>query len=323
MREHLKDYIENSKTPSVRGLRILLEYFYALEVFQPIIGTKLKVVSVFGSARTKSKAHDYILAKKLGAKLYENGYAVLTGASQGIMQAANEGVSEGIIGKLKKSKSFKNKSNEEILKSKNYINELNKFSAGLKITLPFEPENNPFVGVAATFHYFMVRKFFFGSLSSAYIACEGGWGTRDELYEMLTLVQTGKTTLMPIIYITRDKDHIMADFNYTLENGYISPHDMKLIDVVSDYKQAIKIINDFYKVVDKIEYAKNGRIKISLACTLTAKLMNDLEKLIEKKYHQIFQQISFNKKKILLKTFSHNSYGYLREFIDFISKRVK
>lgn len=320
MREHLKKYIEESKTPSVRGLRILLEYFYALEIFQPIMQSKTKMISVFGSARTKQNAKDYLIAKSLGKLLYQKGYSVLTGASQGIMQAANEGVSEGIIEKLKKLKLNKNKTVQDITHSPAYKKELCKYSAGLKITLPFEPDNNPYIGIVASFHYFMVRKFFFGSLSDAYIACEGGWGTRDELFEMLTLVQTGKTTLMPIIYISKDPHHIKNDLDFMLKHGYISQKDTLLFDIVSDYKKAVKIIDDFYSVVDKIFYDKNSKIRIHLSKEFSASQLKSFEKLIDKKYKNIFYHLSFNKKKILIKTKDHISYGYLREIINYLAK---
>jgi uncharacterized protein (TIGR00730 family) len=318
MKEHLLEYIDKANSQSVRGLRILTEYFYATEIFDPIVKSGIKIVSVFGSARRKSGTWEYEGARKLGARLYKNGYAVVTGASAGIMQAANEGVSDGIIGVLKKSRRFK--SEEDIVNSSEFKKILFHHSVGLKISLPFEPVNNPFVGIYATFHYFMVRKFFFGSLSSAFIACEGGWGTRDEMFEILTLVQTGKAPLMPIIYISPDPDHLLKDIDYCVKKGYISPDDRSLLQVVSDHRKAVEIINRFYSVVDKISYDnKPNTIDVSLAKPLTAKQKKTLETLVAKKYKANFSNVIFGKDKFELTGFNYRSYGIVRNLIDAIS----
>jgi len=242
MKEHLLNYFDTAKTDSVRGLRILVEYFYALDAYQKATQRDSHIVSVFGSARSKAESTEYKRAKKLGQKLYESGFGVVTGASQGIMKAANEGVHEGIYARLKKNLKSKK---VEIVNTPEYKAELKKFSLGLKISLPFEEEFNPFLGTVATFHYFMVRKFFFATLSSAFIACEGGWGTRDELFEIMTLVQTGKTPLVPIIYLSPDASHLKADVDFCLKEGYISKDDTYLFDIVTDYKKAVAIIKKF------------------------------------------------------------------------------
>lgn len=314
MREHLKDYIDQSKTFSVRGLRILLEYFYATEIFQPITDSKLRVVSVFGSARTKPGTPEFEHAKELGSSLYRCGYAVVTGASSGIMQAANEGVAQAIVADLRKKKRCKN--DEELIRSDLYRKTLNRYSVGLKITLPFEPENNPFVGVHASFHYFMVRKFFFGTLSSAFIACEGGWGTRDELFEMLTLVQTGKAPLLPIIYISLDPRHLLDDMKYSLDKGYISEDDLLLLQVVSDYKQAVRIINTFYSVVDKISYEKPGTIEVSTVKKLSAGQKKTLEKAVTRQFSGHIGGVEIFDRKFVLNGFRYKSYGIVRKIID-------
>lgn len=318
MKEHLLEYIDKAKSQGVRGLRILTEYFYATEIFDPIVKSGIKIVSVFGSARRKPGTWEYEGARKLGKLLFQNGYAVVTGASAGIMQAANEGVSDGIIEILKKTRRFK--SEEDIVKSAEFKKVLFNHSVGLKISLPFEPINNPFVGVYATFHYFMVRKFFFGSLSSAFIACEGGWGTRDEMFEILTLVQTGKAPLMPIIYVSPDPKHLLNDIDYCVKKEYISPDDRSLLQVVSDHRKAVDIINRFYSIVDKISYDnKPNTIDISLTKPLTAKQKKTLETLVAKKYKANFSNIIFGKNKLELTGFNYRSYGIVRNLIDAIS----
>lgn len=318
MKEHLLEYIDKAKSQGVRGLRILTEYFYATEIFDPIVKSGIKIVSVFGSARRKPGTWEYEEAKKLGGLLYRHGYAVVTGASAGIMQAANEGVAHGIIADLKKTKKYKTE--QDVVNSRVFKDILFNRSVGLKISLPFEPVNNPFVGVYATFHYFMVRKFFFGSLSSAFIACEGGWGTRDELFEILTLVQTGKAPLMPIIYISQDPEHLLKDVEYCIKKEYISPHDRGLIQVVSDYKKAVSIIDRFYSVVDSITYDnKPNTIDVFLKKPLSTAQKKKIERLIDKEYSANFSEVMFSDKKIELGGFNYRSYGILRNIIDAIS----
>ncbi|MBX7148793.1 LOG family protein [bacterium] len=313
MRDHLKQYIEESKTPQVRGLRILLEYFYAMEIFKPITDSGAKIVSVFGSARLKPHDEEYKKARKLGELLFNRGYAVVTGASFGIMQAANEGIADGIIKKLSKSKKYK--SEKALINSTEYKEMIKRYSVGLKISLPFEPHNNPFVGVSATFHYFMVRKFFFGTLSKAFIACEGGWGTRDELFEVLTLVQTGKAPLMPISYITPDPEHILFDIQYAAKKGYINHEDIWLLDVVSDYRESVKLVDNFYRVVNKIEYDKNNNIVLTLRHTVNAADKKIVQHFLAKKSKSIFKSALFKENQIILTGFNFRSYGYLKKLI--------
>lgn len=320
MKQHLLEYIDRAKSTSVRGVRILAEYLYASEIFDPIVKSGIRIVSVFGSARRKSGTPEYEDAKKLGKLLYNNGYAVLTGASMGIMQAANEGAADGIIEELQKSAKFKKMPREKIINSAEFKKKLYHYSVGLKISLPFEPVNNPWVGVFATFHYFMIRKFFFGTLSSAFIACEGGWGTRDELFEILTLVQTGKAPLMPVIYISPDPKHLLNDIEYAVKKEYIGKDDLALIQVVSDYREAVKIINRFYSLVNFIDYHNRlNKIDVHLTRQLTKDEEKKIISLIRGPYKNVFSEVSFSRRKFELKGFTYKSYGILRKLIDAIT----
>lgn len=319
MKLHLLEYIDTAKSESVRGLRILVEYFYALENFEPTRRSRINVISVFGSARLKPGNKEYEAAKKLGKLLYQEGYAVVTGASQGIMEAANHGVVDGIVLDFRKKRPFKNKTREDIIQSKQFQKKLDQYSLGLKISLPFEPEHNPHLGVVATFHYFMVRKFFFAKLSSAFIACEGGWGTRDELFEMLTLVQTGKMPLMPIIYISQTPRHFKIDLEYSVKKGYISPDDLNLIQIVSDYKKAVAIVKKFYSYVKKISYEKKKHLEVILRQELKPAQKKRLTNLVQGKYKKVFPGgIRFTNKKFVLRDYSYKSYGIVRNVIDAI-----
>ncbi len=318
MKQHLLEYIDKAKSHSVRGLRILVEYFYAMEIFEPIVRSKIKIVSVFGSARTKAGTPEYEDAKKLGQLLYNNGFAVVTGASMGIMQAANEGVAFGIIAELRKKS--KKLTDAQIIESSVFKKKINQYSVGLKISLPFEPIHNPFVGVYATFHYFMVRKFFFGSLSSAFIACEGGWGTRDEMFEILTLVQTGKAPLMPIIYISPDPRHLTDDLKYCLKKGYISEEDLALIDVVSDYKKAATLITDFYAVVDAINYDKPETVEVLLKKPVGKSQQKKINDLVSSKYKAVFTKgVLFTNNKVSFLGYTHKSYGIVKQLIQLMA----
>lgn len=316
MKAHLKEYIDKSRTASVRGLRILLEYFYATEIFEPIVRDDIKIISVFGSARTTEGMTEYQDAYRLGRALYKLGFAVVTGASCGIMQAANQGVADQIaeelvqIGKAKSLKAAR--------KTKAYGALLNKYSVGLKISLPFEPVNNPYVGVNATFHYFMVRKFFFGSLSRGFIACEGGWGTRDELYEMLTLVQTGKAPLMPIVYVSSDPTHLRQDLAHTVRKNYIHKEDLRLIDVVKTSEEAVALVDRFYKQIERIDYQKENKIRIYLKTPLSPALQKRLVKAIHDHAAFIGPYKLTNSHIDFLK-YPHISYGYLRRLIDIVN----
>ena len=165
----------------------------------------------------------------------------------------------------------------------------------------------------------MVRKFFFAAMSSAFIACEGGWGTRDELFEILTLVQTGKAPLMPIIYVSDDPKHLQYDVDYALKKKYISPEDRSLLQIVSDYKEAVKIVKKFYETVNRIIYDNNENIDIYVNRELTAAQKTKITKLVEEKYKQNFAGgVKFFKNKFQLRGFNYKSYGIVRTIIDAI-----
>ncbi len=324
MKEHLKKYIDQSGTPEVRGLRILLEYFYATEIFKKITSSQSRIISVFGSARTQPHSPEYRIAHRVGWLLYQMGFAVVTGASRGIMQAANQGVADAIAADLLKGRR-KGPSEEEIRHSQAYRRILERHSVGLSISLPMELESNPFVGVGATFHYFMVRKFFFGSLSSGFIACEGGWGTRDELFEILTLVQTGKAPLMPIIYLSPDPSHMARDIRHALKKGYISPADTHLIHLVRTPEEAVREIGRFYRNVNRILYERDQSVRIQLKSSPTQERKKSFERLLEKDGDErlVALDLEWKKKEVILHQYSPNSYGSLRCAIDLLNQPLR
>ncbi len=179
-------------------------------------------ISVFGSARTPPGDADYVAAEKLGAALARAGYAVITGGGPGIMEAANKGTSEA-----------------------------GGISVGLGIELPFEQKLNDWVDVGVQFRYFFARKTMFVKYAQGFVVFPGGFGTLDELFEALTLVQTTKVTSFPVIlYDSAYWNGLLEWVRATmLARGTISAKDIDLIQVTDDID----------KIVDFIEEAEANR----------------------------------------------------------------
>ncbi|WP_169164703.1 TIGR00730 family Rossman fold protein [Cellulomonas taurus] len=174
-------------------------------------------VSVFGSARVKPEHPDFALAEEVGRRLVEAGYAVITGGGPGIMAGANKGASEA--GGL---------------------------SIGLGIELPFEHGMNPWVDLGVNFRYFFARKTMFVKYAEGFIVLPGGFGTFDELFEALTLVQTHKVVEFPIVLVGTDYWRGLLDWarGPVLERGMISEADLALIRLVDDPAEAVQIVAD-------------------------------------------------------------------------------
>ena len=193
-----------------RVLRILGEFvdgFDALARVGP-------AVSIFGSARTKADSPHYALAHEVAGLMAARGYAVITGGGPGIMEAANRGASEA-----------------------------GGMSIGCTIELPHEQAVNDYVNLAIAFRYFFVRKTMFVKYSEAYIVFPGGFGTLDELFESLTLIQTGKALSFPVVlcggsYWAGLVRWIQARL---LEEGLISRGDMDLIQISDDAKEIVEL----------------------------------------------------------------------------------
>ncbi|MEV7973236.1 TIGR00730 family Rossman fold protein [Cellulomonas sp. NPDC089187] len=172
-------------------------------------------VSVFGSARVKPEHPDFAAAEEVGRRLVEAGYAVITGGGPGIMSAANKGASEA--GGL---------------------------SIGLGIELPFEHGMNPWVDLGVNFRYFFARKTMFVKYAEGFIVLPGGFGTFDELFEALTLVQTHKVVEFPIVLVGTEYWQGLLDWvrGPVLERGMISEADLALITLVDDPAEAVRIV---------------------------------------------------------------------------------
>ena len=194
-----------------RVLRIQSEFvegFGALAEVGPAI-------SVFGSARTRPGDRYYELAVEVGRGLAEAGFAVITGGGPGSMEGANRGA-----------------------------NEMGGLSIGLGIELPFEQGMNDFVDLGVNFRYFFARKTMFVKYAQGFIVLPGGFGTFDELFEALTLVQTHKVTEFPIVLIGSDFWRGLLDWigGIVLDQGTISPKDLDLLRLVDEPSEAVAIM---------------------------------------------------------------------------------
>ncbi len=178
-------------------------------------------VSIFGSARTRSDHKYYKLAEEVAYQLTQNGFGVITGGGPGIMEAGNKGANRG-----------------------------KGTSVGLNIELPFEQHDNPWIdsGKSLYFDYFFVRKVMFVKYSQGFVVIPGGFGTMDELFEAITLIQTHKIGRFPIVLVGKKFWSGLLDWieNTLLEEGNISSEDLKLFRVVDTSEEAIKHLNKFY-----------------------------------------------------------------------------
>ena len=196
------------------------------EMIEP--GIRLKrlgvehMITFFGSARPKEDNQNYIdartLARKLGETEGRNGdVGISSGGGPGIMEAVNRGAREG-----------------------------GAKSIGMGISLPFEQRNNEYVSsdLDFEFHYFFTRKYWCVYLTKAYVIMPGGVGTLDELFEILTLIQTQKMPAVPIVLFNSDFWNRVVNFDTMIEYGTISPEDVNLFKITDDYDEAVKYITD-------------------------------------------------------------------------------
>ncbi|GAA4608172.1 TIGR00730 family Rossman fold protein [Actinoallomurus liliacearum] len=183
-----------------------------------------RAVSVFGSARTKPGSEEYELAERIGALLAEAGYAVITGGGPGIMEAANKGADDA--GGL---------------------------SVGLGIELPFEQKLNDHIDIGVEFRYFFVRKTMFVKYSQAFVVLPGGFGTLDELFEAITLVQTKKITRFPIVLVGTDYWGGLIQWikDQMLPAGKISPEDLELMYVTDDPDEVVERIKRAHETQER------------------------------------------------------------------------
>jgi len=202
-----------------RVFRIISEFVEGFEELSQIGDC----VTIFGSARAKEGDADYELARRIAFHLAKAGFGTITGGGPGIMEAGNRGATEG---------------------------EGN--SVGLNIDLPFEQTQNNYANVRLDFRYFFVRKVMFIKYAKAFVILPGGFGTLDELFESLTLIQTHKILNFPVIMVDRNYWKGLLDWikNTVLANGKISEKDMNLFSLADSPEEVVQKIVDFYKNTD-------------------------------------------------------------------------
>ena len=199
-----------------RVFGIMAEFVESTERLQSI----KPAVSIFGSARTPQEHEYYKLTEDIARQLSDSGFSVISGGGPGIMEAANKGAFHG------KSPSI-----------------------GLNIQLPHEQHGNPYQDISQTFRHFFARKVMFVRHASAYVVMPGGFGTMDELFEALTLIQTGKSRKIPIVLVGSAFWGGLIEWlrNALAGEGMISPEDMNLIQVIDDPKAVVETIFKFYE----------------------------------------------------------------------------
>lgn len=204
-----------TRSDTWRVLRIMGEFVNGFDTLAEVDAA----VTVFGSARITEKDPMYQAAIDLGRMLAERGFSIITGGGPGIMEAANRGAREG--GGL---------------------------SIGCNIELPFEQGTNQYVDVAINFRYFFVRKTMFVKYSEAFVIFPGGFGTMDELFEALTLIQTGKVQNFPLILFGTHYWGGLVDWikNTMLAEGKISPEDLNLLVLTDSAEEACELIVKCY-----------------------------------------------------------------------------
>ncbi len=243
---HTIDRLEKDQT--ARGdlkilSRTLRELRYAFTVFRPY--RRRRKVTVFGSARTPPDHPEYEAAAELGQKMAEHGWMVITGAGGGIMEAAHKGAGR-------------------------------EASMGLNIMLPFEQSANRYIEGDAklvTMKYFFTRKLMFVKECSGVLCCPGGFGTLDEALETLTLMQTGKQTMIPLVLLDHPGGCYWSDLGRFIEKnlrdgGMISPEDVRMYKITNSVDEAIDEMLGFYNVYHSMRYVRNQlvfRIKQELS----------------------------------------------------------
>lgn len=278
----------------------LKELRYAFKVMRPY--RRVRKCAIFGSARCSPETLDYQQACEFSTRIAESGYMLITGAGHGIMEAGNRGAGEG--------KSF-----------------------GLNIKLPFEQVANPYIAgdeKLVNFKYFFTRKLAFMKDTHAVVCCPGGFGTHDEGLEVLTLIQTGKSHMVPIVFLHPEGSEFWTDWHRynterLLSRGMISPDDLSLYKVTSSVDEACHEIDMFYRRFHSMRYVGD-----QLVVRLEAPLSDEEIEILNQEFVDIIKSGSIESTSALPqetdRTISHlprlkfhfrrRAFGRLRQFVD-------
>jgi uncharacterized protein (TIGR00730 family) len=280
----------------------LKEMRYAYQVFNRYAG--IRKVSIYGSARTPEDHPDYIAAAEFGRLMAQQEWMAITGAGDGIMKAGHEGPQR-------------------------------EASFGLAIRLPFETTANAIIEGDAkliNFRYFFTRKLMFMTHSDAVVACPGGFGTQDELFEALTLVQTGKSNIIPIVMIAGEgndywvnwEQHVKDDL---LGHKMISEEDLSLFHVASNPQDGVDHIMQFYRVFHSSRYV-HGDYIIRINSKITEESIDRLNKsfsdilregkIIQSGVAHTVEQDHTELPRLIV-PHKRRSFGRLRQLIDMVN----
>lgn len=283
----------------------LKELRYSFKIFSPF--RAVKKVIIFGSARSKNTSPEYTMAEEFARKLTGKGYMVVTGGGPGVMEAGNKGAITG--------KEF-----------------------ALNIRLPFEQKANPYIDEKdkiINFKYFFTRKLIFVKETDATALFPGGFGTQDEGFEMITLIQTGKSRPRPVVLMEPKGSTYWAQWMHfvntqLVKRGYIKREDLNLFRIVKTVDGAIHYIEDFYKVYHSIRYVSGLTV-----LRLNKEISDRTLKLVNSKYKDILtsgeiKRSSPTDKEIqvgeylglprLVMNFNMHDYGRLSEMIRDINR---
>ncbi len=279
----------------------LKEMRYAFKVFAPYRDERK--VSVFGSSRTRSGDPDYEQAREFGKLMAERGWMVVTGAGPGSMEAANEGAGAA-------------------------------HSFGVNIRLPFEAEPNPVIAEdpkLINFKYFFTRKLMFMKEASAFVLMPGGFGTMDEAFEVLTLIQTGKSDMHPVVLLDAEGGTYWEGFLHfvrrdLVERGYVSAEDLDLFFVTDSAERAADEVTRYYKnfhsmrfvrdkLVLRMDSAPDDATLEHLSTEFSDILTEGEIERCEPFDAEIADEDALDKQRLMFR-FDRASYGRLRALID-------
>jgi uncharacterized protein (TIGR00730 family) len=302
----LKLLTDVKDTGDVRVIQTALrELRYSFRLFAPY--ANIRKVTVFGSARTQRDQREYQQAVEFGRKIAKAGFMLITGAGPGIMQAGHEGAGP--------EKSF-----------------------GVNIRLPWEQSANPIIAEdkkLISFKYFFTRKLIFIRHSDAIVLFPGGFGTLDEGYEALTLMQTGKSQLMPLVLMDRPGGTYWKSWDqyvreHLLRDKLISPEDLNLYQITDNTDEAVEIITRFYRNFQSSRFVKDLfviRLKAAPPPAALAALNKDFADIIEgapiKSIKPTPEEIEDKDNLDLARIafgFNRRDYGRLRQLIDVLNK---
>ena len=204
------------RTEPWRVFRIMGEFVEGFDELSNVT----KAVAIFGSSKATSRDPYYRLAEQIAKALVRHGYAVITGAGPGLMEAANKGALEA-----------------------------DGDSIGLNIELPITQQPNRYINHLINFHYFFSRKVMFVKYAKAFVIFPGGYGTLDEFFESITLIQTQRMEKFPVVLVDGEYWHGLIEWlrKFVLKASNIDPQDLDIFKIANTPEEVIKIIRDFYK----------------------------------------------------------------------------